>query len=278
MFAIDLDVLRNLLVTYGLRVVAAALVLLLGLWIARRLSRLLGAMMERYGVDVTLTKFLGNVIYYALLAAVVVAAAGQLGIDTTSFLAVLGAAGLAVGLALKDSLANFSAGVMLILFRPFKVGDVITAAGETGAVMEISIFNTILNTGDNQRKIIPNGNILNDTITNINAYPTRRIDLVFSVGYHDNLQEAQQLVRQVLAAEPRVLRDPEPIVAVGELAASSVDLLVRPWVKSVDYWDVRFALLERVKAAFDQAGISIPFPQQDVHLYRCPPEDKQRAN
>ncbi|BDD88984.1 mechanosensitive ion channel family protein [Desulfofustis limnaeus] len=278
MFAIDLDVLRNLLVTYGLRVVAAALVLLLGLWVARRLSRLLGAMMERYGVDVTLTKFLGNVIYYALLAAVLVAAAGQLGIDTTSFLAVLGAAGLAVGLALKDSLANFSAGVMLILFRPFRVGDVVTAAGETGVVMEISIFNTILNTGDNQRKIIPNGNILNDTITNINAYPTRRIDLVFSIGYQDNLQEAQQLVRQVLAAEQRVLRDPEPTVAVGELAASSVDLLVRPWVKSADYWDVRFALLERVKAAFDQAGISIPFPQQDVHLYRCTSEDKQRAN
>lgn len=278
MFAIDLDVLRNLLVTYGLRVVAAALVLLLGLWIARRLSRLLGTMMERYGVDVTLTKFLGNVIYYALLAAVLVAAAGQLGIDTTSFLAVLGAAGLAVGLALKDSLANFSAGVMLILFRPFRVGDVVTAAGETGVVMEISIFNTILNTGDNQRKIIPNGNILNNTITNINAYPTRRIDLVFSVGYHDNLQEAQQLVRQVLAAESRVLRDPEPIVAVGELAASSVDLLVRPWVNSADYWDVRFALLERVKAAFDQAGISIPFPQQDVHLYRCSSEDKQHAN
>ncbi len=269
MFSFDLEMLRSLAVLYGMRIVSAGIVLWLGIWLARRIARLLTAMMERYQVEVTLTRFLHNVIYYALVAAVIIAAAGQLGINTTSFLAVLGAAGLAVGLALKDSLANFSSGVMLILFRPFKVGDAVTVAGETGVIAEITIFSTILNTGDNQRKIIPNGRISNDIITNITAYPTRRLDLVFGVGYDDDLLTVQRIIKEVLAGESRILADPPPTVAVGELGASSVDFIVRPWVRTADYWAVRFALLERIKLAFDEAGITIPYPQQDVHLYRA---------
>lgn len=256
------------LTTWALRVVAAALVLLIGNWIAKKLMSLFVAVLERHEVDVTLTKFLRNILYYALLTAVVIAAAGQLGINTTSFLTVVGAAGLAIGLALKDSLANFSAGVMLILFRPFKVGDVVTIAGETGAVEEITIFNTVMNTADNQKKIIPNGTVSNDTITNITANDTRRIDLVIGIGYEDDIKKAEQVFHEVVKKEDRVLADPEVSIAVAELADSSVNFVVRPWVKTDDYWSVRFALIENIKLALDEAGISIPYPQQDVHMHQ----------
>jgi small conductance mechanosensitive channel len=224
--------------------------------------------MERNGVDITLTKFLRNIIYYALLAAVIIAAAGQLGINTSSFLAVVGAAGLAIGLALKDSLANFSAGVMLILFRPFKVGDAVIVAGETGAVEEITIFNTVMTTPDNQRKIIPNGLITSGPITNITANDTRRIDMVFGIGYKDNIKQAQEILQSIVSQHPGVLGEPAPTIAVAELADSSVNFVVRPWVKTVDYWNVKFSLTEKIKLAFDEAGISIPYPQQDVHMYQ----------
>ena len=253
---------------WGLKILAALAILVIGNWLAKKIAAIFVKMMDRNDVDITLTKFLKNIIYYALLTAVVIAAAGQLGINTTSFLTVVGAAGLAIGLALKDSLANFSAGVMLILFRPFKVGDVVNVAGETGTVEEITIFNTVMNTPDNQKKIIPNGIVASGTITNITANDTRRIDMVFGIGYGDDIKAAEQLLMDMVKAESRVLADPEPTVAVAELADSSVNFVVRPWVKTDDYWDVKFSLTEKIKLAFDEAGISIPFPQQDVHMHQ----------
>lgn len=263
------DLLANgLIVGWALKIVAALAILVIGNWLAKKIAAIFVKMMDRNEVDITLTKFLKNIIYYALLIAVVIAAAGQLGINTTSFLTVVGAAGLAIGLALKDSLANFSAGVMLILFRPFKVGDVVNVAGETGSVEEITIFNTVMNTPDNQKKIIPNGIVASGTITNITANDTRRIDMVFGIGYGDDIKAAERLLVDLVKAEPKVLTDPEPTVAVAELADSSVNFVVRPWVKTDDYWDVKFSLTEKIKLAFDEAGISIPFPQQDVHMHQ----------
>jgi small conductance mechanosensitive channel len=258
----------DLILTWGLRILAALAILVIGNWLAKKIAAIFVKMMDRNNVDVTLTKFLKNIIYYALLTAVVIAAAGQLGINTTSFLTVVGAAGLAIGLALKDSLANFSAGVMLILFRPFKVGDVVNVAGETGTVEEITIFNTVMNTADNQKKIIPNGIVASGTITNITANDTRRIDMVFGIGYEDNIKAAEQVFTEIITAESRVLSDPKPTIAVAELADSSVNFVVRPWVKTDDYWDVKFELTEKIKLALDEAGISIPFPQQDVHMHQ----------
>ena len=259
---------QNVIISYGLKLVAAALVLVIGNWLAKKGAAFFVVIMERNDVDITLTKFLRNIIYYALLTAVVIAAAGQLGINTTSFLTVVGAAGLAIGLALKDSLANFSAGVMLIFFRPFKVGDWVTVAGETGAVEEITIFSTILTTADNQRKIMPNSTIASGTITNITANPTRRIDMVIGIGYDDDIKQAEKILREVVQKDPRVLTEPAVSIAVAELADSSVNFVVRPWVKTGDYWDVKFSLTEKIKLALDEAGISIPYPQQDVHMHQ----------
>ncbi len=267
----------DLILHWGLKVIAALAILVIGNWLAKKIAAIFVKMMDRNNVDVTLTKFLKNIIYYALLIAVVIAAAGQLGINTTSFLTVVGAAGLAIGLALKDSLANFSAGVMLILFRPFKVGDWVNVAGETGAVEEITIFNTVMNTADNQRKIIPNGIITSGTITNITANDTRRIDMVFGIGYDDNIKAAEQVFTDIIKAEPRVLSDPAPTVAVAELADSSVNFVVRPWVKTSDYWAVKFLLTEQIKLALDEAGISIPFPQQDVHMHQVVQDGEAEA-
>ena len=262
------DLLANgLIVGWALKIVAALAILVIGNWLAKKIAAIFVKMMDRNEVDITLTKFLKNIIYYALLIAVVIAAPGQLGINTTPFLTVVGAAGLAIGLALKDSLANFSAGVMLILFRPFKVGDVVNVAGETGSVEEITIFNTVMNTPDNQKKIIPNGIVASGTITNITANDTRRIDMVFGIGYGDDIKAAERLLVDLVKAEPNVLTDPEPTVAVAELADSSVNFVVRPWVKTDDYWDVYWDLMREVKLRFDREGISIPFPQRDVHLY-----------
>jgi len=264
----DVTMITDLLVTWGIKIIAAALVFLIGKWVASRIAKLIVRVMERQDIDVTLTRFLRNIIYYALLAAVVVAAAGQLGINTASFLTIIGAAGLAIGLALKDSLANFASGVLLILFRPFKVGDFVEAAGVSGSVQEITIFNTILHTPDNQLMIVPNGMISNDTITNVNANSTRRVDLVIGISYDDDIKTAHQLLREIVTADDRVLTDPKTVIAVSELADSSVNFVVRPWVSTKDYWDVRFDLTEKIKLEFDQAGISIPYPQQDVHLHQ----------
>ncbi len=268
---IDPEMLKNLqplVVSYGSKFIAALLIFIIGKWLAKKITHILARLLESRKVEVTLIGFLEGIVYYALLVTVIIAAAGQLGIKTTSFLAILGAASLAVGLALKDSLANFSSGVMLILFQPFKVGDVVTIGGETGKVVQIHVFNTILNTGDNQRKIIPNGSISNSTITNITANPTRRIDLVVGISYDDDIRKAKETLAEILAADDRVLPSPAPTIAVSELADSSVNLVVRPWVTTENYWDVYFSLMETIKLTFDERGISFPFPQRDVHLFQ----------
>lgn len=252
---------------YAWNVLGALLIFFLGKWVARRLTRLLGKLLRRQNIDETLIRFLENISYYALFVVVLMAAADQLGINTSSFLAIFGAAGLAVGLALKDSLGNFASGVMLVFFRPFKIGDVVTAGGVTGKVDNISIFNTTFLTPDNQVMIVPNGQITNDVITNITAHDTRRLDLVFGIGYEDDIKQAKEIFEQILSEEPRILKEPEALIAVSELADSSVNFNVRPWVKTEEYWDVKWDLTEKVKLALDEAGISIPYPQTDIHLH-----------
>ena len=253
--------------TYALKLLVAILILLIGKWIARKISKLIVKLLEKNDIDVTLIHFLENLIYYTLLIVVIIAAVGQLGINTMSFLTIVGAAGLAIGLALKDSLSNFASGVMLILFRPFRQGDVVNAGGVLGKVDKITIFNTILNTPDNQRMIVPNSAVTSNIITNVTANPTRRVDLVMGIGYDDDIPKAKEIMSRILGEDDRILTDPAPTIAVSELADSSVNFVVRPWVKTGDYWDVYFDLTEKIKITFDNEGISIPFPQSDVHLF-----------
>jgi small conductance mechanosensitive channel len=215
-----------------------------------------------------LTGFVRNLTYMGLLTFVILAAVGQLGVQTTSFIAVLGAAGFAVGLALQGSLGNFASGVLIMIFRPFKSGDFVEAGGTMGIVEAIQIFTTTLRTGDNKTIIVPNGQITSGTITNYSAKDTRRVDLVIGVSYGDDLDKVRRVIEEVIAAEGRVLSEPEPTIGVLELADSSVNFAVRPWVKSSDYWPVYFGLMESFKKRFDQEGISIPFPQQDVYLHQ----------
>ncbi|ADU63347.1 MAG: mechanosensitive ion channel [Pseudodesulfovibrio sp.] len=257
---------------YGLNLLISIGIFFVGRMAANKIAGLARALMLKARVDDTLRSFLRNVIYYALLAAVVVMALGQAGLNVTSFLAVLGAAGLAVGLALKDSLSNFAAGVMLIMLKFFRRGDWVSVAGESGTVQTVSIFNTILTTADNRMVIVPNAAILSGTIVNVTANDTRRVDLVMGIGYGDDLLKAKELLMKILTDDPRVLTMPAPQVEVLELAESSVNFAVRPWVKTPDYWGVYFGITEKVKLVFDQEGISIPFPQRDVHVY---PVEKQ---
>ena len=252
---------------YAINIIGALLIFIVGKWLARRIADLLATLMKKNNVDLTLVNFLKNLTYYILVVLVVIAAVGRLGVNTTSFLTILGAAGLAIGLALKDSLSNFAAGVMLVLFRPFTIGDVVSTAGITAKVEKITIFNTLFCTADNQLVIVPNNKIISDIITNINAKDTRRIDLVVGISYTDDMVQTKGILERLAKEDSRVLTDPETTVAVAELADSSVNLVFRPWVKTADYWAVRFDLTENIKNALDEAGISIPFPQQDVHLF-----------
>jgi small conductance mechanosensitive channel len=261
-------VIVNWVSNYSIKLVAAILVLVIGNWLSHKISKLLKTLLEKNKIDITLVGFLTNIIYYALMVMVVIAAAGQLGINTTSFLTIVGAAGLAVGLALKDSLSNFASGVMLILFRPFKVNDAVSAGGVSGKVESINIFNTVLNTVDNQRVIVPNSSITSGVITNVTANPTRRIDLVVGVDYSDDLGFVKETLAAILESDPRILKDPAPAIGVLELADSCVKIAVRPWVKTGDYGSVFFDLNEKIKTTFDEKNITIPFPQQYVHFRR----------
>lgn len=254
--------------TYSLKVMAAVLIFIIGKWLSKKITHLFIKLLEKNRVDITLTRFLESILYYTLLVVVAIAVAGQLGINTASFLTIVGAAGLAIGLAMKDSLSNFSSGVMLILFRPYRVGDAVTVGGVTGSVVSIDLFNTTLNTPDNQRVIVPNANITSQVITNVTANDTRRVDLVVGIGYGDDIAKARQVLDHILKQEERVLATPAPTIAVSALADSSVNLVVRPWVKTQDYWTVYFGLTEKIKLTFDREGISIPFPQQDLHLFQ----------
>ncbi len=262
---------------WGVKVLGAIAIYWIGKRIVRFLSNVARKVMGRAKMDDILVSFLGNIIYGIGLAFVIIAALSNLGIETTSLAAVIAAAGLAIGLALQGSLSNFAAGVMIIAFRPFKKGDFVEVAGTAGTVTEVSIFNTILRTPDNKTIIVPNGNITSDNIINYSANDTRRVDMKFGIGYDDDLLKAKTLLGEILAADERILKDPEPVVAVAELGDSSVNFVVRPWVKSADYWAVNFDLHEKVKLAFDAAGISIPFPQQDVHMYHVDVPSKQAA-
>ncbi len=255
-------------IPWGIRVVAALTILIIGRFVARLIVRILKKLMSRANVDETINNFLGSIFQATLTVIVVVAALEQLGVDTTSVLAIFAAAGLAVGLAFKDSLSNFASGIMLILFKPFRQGDFIDAAGVSGVVEEIRIFNTVMKGPDNREITIPNSHIYGDIITNYSARSTRRIDLVIGIGYDDNIGIAKNLIMDIFSRHEGILADPEPAVMVSNLGDSSVELAVRPWVNSSDYGTVRADLLQSIKETFDAAGISIPYPQTDVHLFR----------
>ena len=260
----------------AVNVFAAIVIFVIGRWVAKLAVRLLNNVFERAKLDETLAKFLSRIVYTLILMFVVMAALDRLGVNTTSFAAIVAAAGLAIGLALQGSLANFAAGIMIILFRPFKAGDFIEAGGTKGVVEEIHIFHTLMRTGDNVQIIVPNNAITGSNISNYSAKETRRIDLVVGCGYGDNLQAVKQFLCNLVDNDRRILRDPAPIVAVAELADNSVNLVVRPWVANKDYWQVRWDLTEAIKVGFDQHGFNIPFPQRDVHIHQHSPEDPQR--
>jgi small conductance mechanosensitive channel len=252
---------------YGIKIIAAIVIFVVGRWVARALRNMIKKMMVKGNVDETLISFVGNLTYITLLAFVIIAALNQLGIQTTSFIAVIGAAGLAIGLALQGSLANFAAGVLMIIFRPFKAGDYIEGAGVAGTVEEIQIFATQLKTPDNKTIIVPNAKMMGDNITNYSAKDTRRVDMVIGVGYGDDLKKVREILEDILAKDDRILEDPAPTIGVLELGDNSVNFAVRPWVKTEDYWGAYFDVTETVKRRFDEEGISIPYPQRDVHLY-----------
>lgn len=251
---------------WGFRLFGAVLLLIIGRWISKALVSWLRKVLLSSELDETLTRFSLSLVYIVLIALVVLTALSTLGINTTNFLAIFGAAGLAIGLALKDSLSNFAAGVMLIFFRPFESGDFIEAAGISGTVISIRIFNTILKTGDNRIITVPNSLIYADPITNFSAEDIRRIDLVIGIGYDDDIARAKALIQGVLAQEERILDQPAPAMLLVELGESSVDIAVRPWVDSADYSQVRSDLLEHIKRALENAGLSIPYPQRDLHI------------
>lgn len=255
-------------VHYGPKLLIALAVFVIGRWIANFIVRLVRKALGLRKVDETLTQFLCNILRMALMVAVVITAMQQAGIETTSFVAVLGAATLAIGFALQGSLSNFAAGVMIILFRPFKAGDFVEAGGTAGVIEEVNVFATTVKTGDNKVVIVPNSGIMGGNITNYSAKPMRRIDFVFGIGYGDDIKKAKEVLTRVMAEEDRVLKDQAVTIGVAELADSSVNIACRPWVATGDYWPTYFDLMERVKVEFDAAGISIPFPQQDVHLHK----------
>jgi len=258
---------QDLLTVYGLKVIAALAIFVIGKVIAKMIKSGIAKAMTKTKSDPILISFTSNMVYAGLLAFIIIAALGQLGIQTTSFIAILGAAGLAVGLALQGSLSNFAAGVLMIIFRPFKQGDFIEGAGVSGVVEEVHIFNTIMRTGDNKTIIIPNSGLMNGNIINYSSKPTRRLDLVIGIGYDDDIKKAKNILNELMQQESRILKDPAPTLGLLELADSSVNFAVRPWVKSADYWGVHFDLLESIKLRFDKEGISIPYPQQDIHIH-----------
>lgn len=268
MGSISSDKLVELVQSYGLPIIWAIIVFIVGRIVARIISNSVGKMMTKSNVDETLIKFAKNMIYIALMIFVILAALGKLGIETTSFAAILAAAGLAIGLSLQGTLGNFASGIMLILFRPFKVGDFVEAGGVSGVVEEIQIFSTKMRSGDNKEITVPNGQIVGSTITNYSAKETRRVDMVIGVGYNDDLKKVRAVLEDILNSDERILKDPAVTIGVAELADSSVNFVVRPWVKSGDYWGVMFDTLETVKLRFDAEGISIPYPQQDLHIVK----------
>jgi small conductance mechanosensitive channel len=263
-----IDMSKGLLLSHGLNVLYAAITLVIGLWIIRIITRVTGKALERTKVELSLRKFLLGLVSIVLKTLLAVSVVAQLGVATTSFVAILGAAGLAVGLALQGSLANFAGGVLILLFKPYKIGDFIDAQGIAGKVKEIQVFNTVVTTPDNKTVIVPNGAMSNGIITNFSTQPMRRVDMSFGIGYNDDIDRAKALLDNLVTADTRILKDPAPQIAVSELGDSSVNFVVRVWCNTADYWEIFFAMQEDVKKTFDQNSISIPFPQRDVHLYK----------
>lgn len=255
------------LTAFAISALAALVILIIGLFIAKKVKNIFANALNKKGVDATLVGFFSSLLYGAIAVFVVIAAIGKLGVQTTSFAAVIAAAGLAIGLALQGSLSNFASGVLLILFKPFVAGNVIKAGGEVGSVVEVGLLTTEMKSPDNVKIIMPNSAIMGGAITNISAHSTRRVDMVVGVGYGDDLNKAKQIMEDLLAADERVLKDPAVTIAVSNLGDSSVDFVVRPWVNAADYWAVKFDFTKAVKEAFDAQGISIPYPQQDVHMH-----------
>ncbi|MFZ7223083.1 mechanosensitive ion channel family protein [Avibacterium avium] len=258
--------LNEYVISYGTKILLALAIYLIGKRIARLFSRLLSKGVYHSTKDEMLQSFVKSISYFLFLLMVIIAALSQLGINTSSLVALIGAAGLAIGLALQNSLQNFAAGVMILIFKPFRKDDVVESGGIVGKVEQIGLLFLELRTGDNKTILIPNGKVFGDSITNYSSNATRRIDFIFDIAYKSNIEQAKAILADILAQDPRVLKDPEPTIAVGALAANSVQLVVRPWVNTADYWAVHFDITEKVKLAFDQAGIEIPFPQMNIHL------------
>jgi small conductance mechanosensitive channel len=255
-------------VSFLIKAAIAIVIFVVGRIIARAIANGIRKLMRAQEVDKILETFVSNLAYWSMMIFIIIAAITQLGIATTSLIAIMGAAGLAIGLALQGSLANFAAGVLIVMFRPYRVGDFVEAAGIAGVVVQVQILTTVLKTGDNKQIVVPNAQIMGSIITNYSANDTRRVDMVVGVSYEDDIDKVRATIKELIAADERILSDPECLIAVSELADSSVNFNVRPWVKSADYWGVKFDLTEAIKKRFDKEGISFPFPQQDVHLYK----------
>ncbi|BBP46891.1 mechanosensitive ion channel protein [Thiosulfatimonas sediminis] len=264
-----MQIINDYVIPWGINISVALLILFVGRIVINSVVSLLSKVLGKaQKLDQMLVDFVLSIAKAFLFLVLIIAVLSKLGVDTTSLVALVGAAGLAIGLALKDSLQNFASGVMLLLLKPFKAGDFVEVGGVMGVAERITIFNTIMRTGDNKEIIMPNGKIYSDSITNYSARPTRRVDMVFGISYDDDIRKAKAILLRLVAEDERILKDPEAVVALGELGASSVDFIVRAWVNKDDYWKVKWDMNERVKLAFDEEGISIPYPQMDVHLHQ----------
>jgi small conductance mechanosensitive channel len=263
-----IEKIQTLGIDFGIKAAIALVIFYVGRAIARLLVKGVRKVMQAQNTDQILESFVSSLAYWAIMTFVIIAAIGQIGVQTTSLIAIMGAAGLAIGLSLQGSLANFAAGVLIVMFRPYRVGDFVEAAGVAGSVVQVQILTTVLKTGDNKQIVIPNGQIMGSIITNYSANDTRRVDLTVGVGYNDDLDKVRSTLQDLIDADERILKDPASLIAVSELADSSVNFVVRTWVNSADYWGVYFGLTEAIKKRFDQEGISFPYPQQDVHLIK----------
>ena len=252
---------------FGLRVLYAVLIIIVGRWVVKLLLKIIKAALEKTTVEETVRIFVANLLNTLLMVIIFIAAINQLGIETTSIIAMLGAAGLAIGLALQGSLANFAAGILIVIFRPYNVGDYIEAGSAAGTVLDIQIFSTVLKTPDNKVVVVPNGTIMDSSIINYTGQATRRVDIVASCGYEDDIDKVKDILKDILNQDERILEEPEPRIAVSELADNSINFIVRPWVNSSDVLSVKYSILEQIKKRFDEEGISIPYPQRDVHIY-----------
>ncbi|USH02911.1 small-conductance mechanosensitive channel MscS [Grimontia kaedaensis] len=274
---------QELMIQYAVNVVTALLILFIGNWVVKKVAGSVAAVLKKRDLDQTVVDFIENMVRYVMFAIVLIAALGRVGVETASIVAVIGAAGLAIGLALQGSLSNFAAGVLIVTFRPFKSGDYVEVGGVAGSVASIQIFSTVLTTPDNKMVVVPNGTVISSPITNYSRHATRRIDFIIGVSYKADLQQTKEVLTRMVKADERVLKDPEPTIGVHALMDSSVNFVVRPWVKTEDYWSTYFDLMQAIKEGLDKEGIEIPFPQMDVHYHAAmakaaaPEEEKHVA-